>query len=353
MSVENKLNNIKLLLEKKNIAENKFMSKYDKLKEEVYLKKKSTELLQYINMKNYSLNKINDLLYGIGLSKITKISTDVLNLEKCKVAREILINDDYDLELFFELFGIQYNKNISIEINKDILHDFIDQVEYIINELTVSRKNSYLNKNVDEIYINKYLKYVHDEYRIKIFNKIINNTYYKIHSIWEITNDTPTLSEESYLLAHCTKSYLSCWPIIKEGLKLSKSNGGTFGRGIYFSNDVQKCLQYASFCIINNNRYTLFFFVQVYTGIIKELKYPNSALSTSDEYDTILGVGMSGPKKIAHIMHSDSSVSKIYVDEPSYICNDSPFSRNEFVIYNENRCKLRYCVLVHGSNKII
>ena len=143
----------------------------------------------------------------------------------------------------------------------------------------------------------------------------------KIHGIWEIMTGGgggKRGNEPSYLLGHCTKSYTSCWPIISDGLRISKSMGGRCGRGIYFSNDLSKCIQYASFTNLGQNiSFSLIFFSQVYIGKIKQITGDNGSLTKSKEYDCIHAVGQVSPNVAIDIWHSDGTSSKIFIDAPT------------------------------------
>jgi hypothetical protein len=345
MDKNEKLSRIKSLLGQKKIEEDVFGLKIKQINEELYAKQMNPLLINYLNFTSSTTEKIEIAIKKAG-GKFNRRNYQFNRIDYEKGCR-LLEKTDYELSDFFEIFDA-----VKIEsVDKQHLYNFLDQVEEIVKDLEFARKHSYLGSNLEQISFRKYLKVVYDD-RIEILTKPLEHLRsLKIHGIWEVVGTESEFAKEpSYLLAHCTRSHTSCWPIISEGLKISKSVGGRCGKGIYFSNDISKCLQYTTFTNLGQKvAFSLLFFAQVYTGKIHKITRDDSSLTNSKEYDTILATGQFSPKMDIDMWHSDGTSSKIFIDSPSYTGINSSFQNNEYVIYDEKRSRLRYIVLVSRS----
>jgi len=352
MDKNEKLQRIMSLLGDKKKEEDVFNLKIRQINEEMYAKQLNPLLISYLNFTSSTSEKIEKAIAKAG-GKFNQFNKNYqftrIQYEKAYQLLDNLNNNLNDnLHDFFQIFDAIKIENVE---DKQNLYDFLDQVEEIVKDLEFARKHSYIGTNLEQISFKKYLKVVYDD-RIDILKKPLDHfSYLKIHGIWEVMSPKSKFGNEpSYLLAHCTKQYSSCWPIISEGLKISKSHGGRCGRGIYFSNDINKCLQYTTFTKMEDKNLSLIFFAQVYIGKIQKINRDDSSLTISKNYDTILATGNYSPKMDIDIWHSDGTSSKIFIDEPSYNNINSSFQNNEFVIYDENRSKLRYIILISNSN---
>ncbi len=79
----------------------------------------------------------------------------------------------------------------------------------------------------------------------------------------------------------------------------------------------------------------------MYTGKIHKIHHYDP--TTLRDYDSIWAFGQDNPKTV-DIWHSDGTSSKIYVDNPV-----SCSSKNEIIIYDENRSRLKYIILISKS----
>lgn len=347
MDNNQKLSRIHSLLKIKKSEENVWNLKIKQLNEEIYGKKINPVLIMYLNFTTSNSEKLEKAIEKAGGQFISKKYQ--FTRSDYDLGLQILEQENYDISVFFQIFKAKpFDKNV----DKTYLYEFLEEVEQLINDLEFARKHNYLSSNLEEIYLNKYLKVVYDE-RIEIIRKPIESAYLKIHGIWEINTkdeDDKYLNENSYLLTHCTRSHTSCWPIISEGLKLSKSRKGRCGVGIYFSNDVSKCLQYTTFVNLDQKtNFSLVFFAQVYLGKIKQITRDDSSLTKSEDYDTIHALGRISPNMDVDIWHSNGTKSKIFIDKPVETGIETTFYNNEYVIYDEKRCRLRYVVLVSNN----
>ncbi len=348
MDKHEKLLRIQSLLVIKKKEEDIFSLKLQKVAYEIYAKELNPLLINFLNFESDYIKKLNDLMKKAGGKFVENIKNNNFftkqNYEKGLKLLELEKIDD-----FFKLFGaVSTVSNSEIEII--YMYEFLDQISEILENIEFAKKHNYIGSDLERICFIKYLKVLHDD-RIHILKKPFDHLKdIKIEGIWEINNERISdqfIDEPSYLLGHCTQ-YTSYWPIISDGLKLSKSRGGRCGKGIYFSNDVSKCLGYSSFnnYTESNKKFGLIFFAQVYVGKITKIKTDNGALTASSEYDSIHAVGSVSPKISEDIWHSDGTISKIFVDSPTRTGEISSFGNNEFVIYDEKRSRLRYVILL-------
>jgi len=345
MDKDEKLLRIRSLLIEKKKEEDAFRIKIEKINEEMYSKQINPLLIKFLNFTSSSIEKLQTAILKAG-GKFDGQNFHFTR-EQLEKGYQILEKEHQERSLFFEIFDATFVEYSDISN----LYEFLDQIEEIVKDLEFVRKHSYLGENVEQMSFRKYLKVVYDN-RIEILKRPLEHLeYLKIHGIWEIMENgeglVPPINEPSTLLAHCTKSHESYWPIISEGLRISKSYGGRCGRGIYFSNDVSKCLQYSSFTSLDKNiTFGLIFFSQVYTGKVRKIVGDNGSLTKSLEYDSVHAIGTVSPKMNIDIWHSDNSKSTIFIDAPSNTGVRSSFNNNEFVIYDENRSRLRYIILI-------
>lgn len=354
MDKNERLSRIKTLLDEKKKEEDIFGLKIKQINEEIYSKQMNPLLINFLNFTSSSVEKLENTIKKAG-GRFENRTDYKFTREQYEKGLNILETNG-DINQFFQVFGAVFlNK-----VDSEDIYQFLEQVDEIIKDLEFTRKHSYLGQSIEQISFSKYLKVVYDD-RIEILRKPLEHLNgIKIHGIWEVVNSGKDLSdgvvfksESSYLLGHCTRSHTSCWPIISEGLKISKSAGGRCGRGIYFSNDLSKCLQYASFTDLGNSQkmsFGLIFFAQVYTGKIRQIRRDDGSLTRSNEYDCIHAVGTRSPKISIDIWHSDGTGSKIFIDEPSPTGESSSFLNNEFVIYDETRSRLRYILLISRTS---
>jgi hypothetical protein len=346
MDKNERLSRIKSLLDTKKKEEDVFSLKIKQINEELYAKQMNPLLINYLNFTSSTTEKIEKAIKKAGGKFVIRNAYQFTRADYEK-GYSILEKDDYGVSDFFKIFGAEMVE----KAEKDSLYEFLDQVEEIVKDLEFARKHSYLGSNLEQISFRKYLKIVYDD-RIELLKKPLDHiSSLKIHGIWEIVGEKSQFANEpSYLLAHCTRSHTSCWPIISEGLKISKSAGGRCGRGIYFSNDISKCLQYTTFTNLGQKiTFSLLFFAQVYTGKIRKIYRDDGSLTKSNDYDTILATGQVSPKMDVDIWHSDGTSSKIFIDTPTSTGISSSFYNNEYVIYDEKRSRLRYVILVSRS----
>ncbi len=340
MDKNEKFLRIKSLLTEKKVQEDVFSLKINKISEEIYAKQINPLLIKFLNFTSSSVEKLEKAIKIAGGKFKNHLHHHPTRDQLEKAGKYLEKHNFHD---FFDILGAEYIEKSEI----DNLYEFLDQIEEIVKDLEFARKHSYLGSNLEQISFKKYLNVIYDD-RIDILKKPLDHLkYLKIHGIWEVNGTNPPLNEPSYLLAHCTKTHTSCWPIISEGLKISKAKGGRCGSGIYFSNDISKCLQYTSFTKLEEKlSFSLLFFAQVYTGKIHKIYRDDGSLTRSKNYDSVLAMGQVSPKIDIDIWHSDGTSSKIYVDDPDITGVNSSFCNNEFVIYDENRSRLKYIMLI-------
>lgn len=323
----------------------------------MYSKQINPLLISFLNYTSISIEKLEKSIDKAG-GKF--IHTDyIFTRERYQKAQKILeepkpLNKQNLMDFFAVFDAIYTDKNIDL-IDLPEIYEFLDQIEEVLKDYEFAKKHTYTGFSMQEISFKKYLKVVYDD-RIELLKTPLEiaSPYVKIHGIWEVQNtekDREKINEPSYLFGHCTRTTTSCWPIISEGLRLPKHGGGRCGRGIYFSNDVSKCLDYCSFTYNGYGdksiNYGLLFLVQVFTGRVKQITNDDNSLTESTDYDSVHAIGRVSPKSTVDIWHSDNTSSKIYIDNTTYEPKGyaSSFKNNEFVIYNEKRCQLRYIIL--------
>jgi hypothetical protein len=354
MDKNEKLNKIKLFLENKEKEEIIFDKEFDKINEELYAKKINPYLIKYLNFTSSSVEKLNEILKKAEGSFSKKKNTYTIEqYEKgCLIYESLKENEDRDNDQsniekltndFCKLFNIEELKDNSLEN----IQFFLDQVNEILKDNDFKKRYNVVTLASE---FKRYFKAILDE-RMNILRRaILCTTGVTILGVWELEN-TATIDEPSYLLCHCTKSYESCWPIITEGLKINKSHGGRCGKGIYFSNDVSKCIMYTNYLKVNDrDHYTVLFWVQVYTGKIKQITADNSNLTQSKEYDCIHARGACDITNKEKISHSDGTSSTVFTGKLTYNEISSTFANNEFVIYDEKRCRIKYIMLLNKKN---
>ena len=282
MDKNEKLLRIRSLLVDKKKEENVFSLKVDKLNEEMYAKEINPLMITFLSFTSSSEEKLERAIDKAG-GKFN--SRDHYFTREQLEKGSKLLDECIDMSEFFQVFDAVYVAPSELTD----LYDFLGQVEEVIKDVEFAKKHGYLGSNLEQVSFRKYLKVVYDR-RIDILKKPLEHlSHIKVHGIWEVMSSSRLpIDEQSYLFGHCTRSHTSCWPIISEGLKISKSLtiGGRCGKGIYFSNDINKCLQYTSFTNFDHTiSFSMIFFAQVYTGRVRQINVDNPLLTASTEYD--------------------------------------------------------------------
>ena len=339
MDSQERLQRIQSLLSGKKLEEDKFEQRVRNMNDEMYSKRINPLLINYLDFTKVSMETLHTSIVKAG-GKFRK-PNPVFTITDYEKAYGLLTTN------IKEMFNT-LDADMIVKVDVDLVVDFLEDIRDIIRDLEFTNKH----RDIDLVSytFKKYLKAISNPNIINTIEKPFSHLHVKIHGIWEVMTGVSKIKGESYLLGHCTRSHASCWPIINEGLRI-KGTGGRCGRGIYFSNDLSKCLGYCAFTESDESKakYGLMFMAQVWTG-----KQQTSGVSSglAAGYDTVLAVGQVSPKITELIPYSDGFSSKIYVDEPSENPEGkaSGFYNNEYVVYNEDRCRLRYIVLFSRSS---
>lgn len=396
MNKHEKLLKIQSLLETKSKEETVFEIKTKNINDEIYAKHINPLLINYLNMSeitqkivhtkikeidgyftsgdlNISVDSIKtainlannlntDFLAGLEteIDPLTNLETEI-DFEQ--VASEIdfltkslpdpnfeqaaLISYQNTLTTIFDIIGAK-RKNITLLVKKDDICSFLEILYEYIQYKNFSRYESFKTG-----IFNTHLKPLTNEKTFEILKTPFELLGMKILGIWKILESSgleSKIDEPSLLLGHCTRAHANCWPIIVDGLKMAKSCPGRCGRGIYFSNDISKCLQY-SHTVKNesNTNYGVIFLAQVWLG---KVCIQTTNCKKPPDYDSVHALGTVSPNITKTIYYDDSTSSEFYIDEPKPTGIMSSFANNEFIIYNEERCKLRFVVLYQNHKNI-
>jgi len=332
---------------KKN-EEAKFEDRIQKLTLSMYSKELNAKLINFLYLTNTTITTVIPYMNKVGGQFNTNHS---ITMNQYDIASQILeeiiqSNPDDDLNCdklveFFKILNATKMDDVNV-IKIQNLHNLMEQIY-----------DSIVTINSGDIEFDKYLKPIINTKIISILENPFKHMNSSIHGVWEVIGSKPCQDKykigKSYLFGHCTSRHQACWPIIKNGLMLNKSSGGgRCGKGIYLSNDLSKCTQYST--IEQDMR--IIFLVEVWLGRVQTV-YTNGKYSATDEFDSVYAIGSVGPTMTTDIQFSDGTKSKVYVDSPDKpnSTNVTAFLNNEYVIYDENRCRLRYVILFSGKEK--
>ncbi|NXL95839.1 PARP3 polymerase, partial [Alectura lathami] len=136
--------------------------------------------------------------------------------------------------------------------------------------------------------------------------------------------------------------------ILRNGLRIMPHSGGRVGKGIYFASENSKSACYVG---CTSQRVGLMFLTEVALGKPYRITCDEPTLrQPPDGYDSVLACGRTEPDPA-----QDKEVlldgKKVLVCQgkpipmPAY--KDSSFFQSEYLIYQENQCRIRYLVQLH------
>ncbi|KAK5872381.1 hypothetical protein PBY51_013092 [Eleginops maclovinus] len=239
-------------------------------------------------------------------------------------------------EMLMVLADIEIAQNLKSETEKSH-EEMIETVPHPIDQDYNSLKCrlTLMDKNSDAFkIIQKYLK--------------ATNTGPKIVNVWDVDRETEgerfkehdTL-ENRRLLWHGTNIAVVA-AILKSGLRIMPHSGGRVGRGIYFASENSKSADYVQ----TSKNTGVMFLSEVALGKECTITKDNSFLRKApDGYDSVVARGNvePDPSKDTFITLEGKKVA-VPQGEPlsQPMFKNSNFSNSEYLIYEENQCRLRY-----------
>lgn len=250
-------------------------------------------------------------------------------------------------------------------------YELLDILELAISSAVL---NSNYESNIVEQYngLNSDIKLVTDK---NIINKIKekmekeqldnHHFYTKLCNVFEINQKNAPNFDSScgnvVSLFHGTKA-TNLYGILSTHIKLPRNlgsnvqlTGAMFGPGVYFG-EYSKSLQYATarFGGTKNktNKYYLFI-CDVALGKMKMELMGKSYAQSPQGYNSVMGVGMDAFKTGCNIMSIGDTAKDLNISKGSFLKTfGSPRSsllHNEFIVYNQNRFKIRYIIEVEAK----
>jgi poly [ADP-ribose] polymerase 1 len=140
--------------------------------------------------------------------------------------------------------------------------------------------------------------------------------------------------------------------IAKEGLKITQqSNGSMFGRGIYFADMVSKS---ANYCKVKSGESGFLILCEVALGMMFEVFQAQNFAKPPNGYGSIKGIGRTIPNVNGNRRIDDDVIIPMGKPVKFYDMNTShriKLNYNEYVVYSEDRIKIRYLVKFKKTEK--
>ncbi|XP_067097070.1 protein mono-ADP-ribosyltransferase PARP3 [Osmerus mordax] len=226
------------------------------------------------------------------------------------------------------------------------------ETERAQEEMKVETVPHPLNQNYDSLKCRLSLlgRDTHEFKVIKTYLDVTANTYKKpvIIDVWEVDRESEAERfrandslDNRRLLWHGTNVAVVA-AILKSGLRIMPHSGGRVGRGIYFASENCKSAEYVS----SSKGTGVMFLNEVILGKEHHITADNSSLRKAPQgYHSVVARGSvePDPSKDVSITLDDKKVMVPQgppIEQPQF--SDSFFSNSEYLIYNENQCRIRY-----------
>lgn len=132
--------------------------------------------------------------------------------------------------------------------------------------------------------------------------------------------------------------------ILSTGLRIMPHSGGRVGRGIYLASEHGKSVYYTTPAY--RRKTGCMFLVEAALGRIHEIYSDNPSLKKAPKgYDSVRACGQQSPAGCKDLRLDGVNVN-VHVESPRKLAkaNNSSFSQDEYLIYNEPQARLRYVI---------
>ncbi|ETE70760.1 Poly [ADP-ribose] polymerase 3, partial [Ophiophagus hannah] len=190
---------------------------------------------------------------------------------------------------------------------------------------------------------------------IETYVKKTGSTYQKLRimNIWKVNREGESHRFKTHdhlgnrrLLWHGT-SIAVVAAILKSGLRIMPHSGGRVGKGIYFASENSKSAGYVG---TTSSREGIMFLNEVALGKVHYITQDDSSLCQPPVgYDSVQACGHTEPDPAC-----DKELildgKKVLIPQGKPIMTkyqNSHFSQSEYLIYQENQCRIRYLIQLH------
>ncbi|XP_061423027.1 protein mono-ADP-ribosyltransferase PARP3 isoform X2 [Lethenteron reissneri] len=198
-----------------------------------------------------------------------------------------------------------------------------------------------------------------DSHELAVIKQYVSATapsYMKVNCVWKVNREGECERFKAHeelsnrrLLWHGTNIAVVA-AILKSGLRIMPHSGGRVGCGIYFASQNEKSAQYMGYACDGRG---VMFLNEVVLGNEFTITKDDSSLKQAPAgYNSVVARGHVEPDPKKDVtLELDGKQVTVPQGRPVQVAKfkQSNFSHSEYLVYNENQCRIRYLLLV--SNK--
>ncbi|XP_026580993.1 poly [ADP-ribose] polymerase 3 isoform X2 [Pseudonaja textilis] len=298
------------------------------------------EALKKQPLSQKQLEELSSRFYTIIPHNFGRSRPPSINTEEVVQAKKdmLLVLADIELAQSLQAQKKEEEQEEEKEMVKEVLHPLDKDYRLLKCELTLVDSSS-----EDYKLIETYVKKTSSPYqKLRIMN------------IWKVNREGESHRFKAHdhlgnrrLLWHGTNIAVVA-AILKSGLRIMPHSGGRVGKGIYFASENSKSAGYVG---TTSSREGIMFLNEVALGKVHYITQDDSSLCQPPVgYDSVKACGQTEPDPACDKeLILDEKKVLIPQGKPIVMTKyqNSHFSQSEYLIYQENQCRIRYLVQLH------